>query len=139
MSAESAFQPGVRPDGARALESACRHQRGSALLQDQAERSSAQFPSQVFAQALLRCLKCLNLCSPAAVRRPGLARAGFVFTYRIVITNTGHERVRLLSRRWEIIDFEGAEESVQGPGVVGKNPDLLPGQEFEYTSSRRIP
>lgn len=58
----------------------------------------------------------------------------FSFSYRVVITNEGDERVKLLSRHWLIINAEGNEEVVDGPGVIGYSPDLLPGESFEYAS-----
>ena len=58
----------------------------------------------------------------------------YFFSYRITVTNEGDEKVKLLSRHWIIIDSEGNREDVRGPGVVGKTPDLGPGETFEYTS-----
>ena len=45
-----------------------------------------------------------------------------------------HDTVQLMSRHWIITDGMGKVEDVQGPGVVGKQPVLAPGQSFEYTS-----
>ncbi len=56
----------------------------------------------------------------------------FVYTARI--TNEGPVTVQLLSRHWVITDARGHIEEVQGPGVVGVQPTLKPGQAFEYTS-----
>ncbi len=58
----------------------------------------------------------------------------FVFAYKITISNEGNRRVRLLSRRWVIINGDGDREDVAGRGVVGKTPSLAPGDMFEYTS-----
>lgn len=58
----------------------------------------------------------------------------FVWGYRIVIANNSPERVQLLSRYWHITDGNGQVEEVRGPGVVGEQPELDPGDEFEYTS-----
>jgi ApaG protein len=63
---------------------------------------------------------------------PGHAR--WFFAYRIQITNLGDERVQLLSRHWIISDAHGRIEEVRGPGVVGEQPTLEPGESFEYTS-----
>ena len=57
------------------------------------------------------------------------------FTYTIRIANRGDETVRLLSRHWVITDANGKVEEVRGPGVVGQQPTLSPGEEFEYTSA----
>ena len=42
--------------------------------------------------------------------------------------------MQLLSRRWTITDGNGRVEEVRGPGVIGEQPTLRPGQAFEYTS-----
>jgi ApaG protein len=58
----------------------------------------------------------------------------YFFAYRIRITNVGEETVQLLSRHWLISDGDGKTEHVRGPGVVGEQPVLEPGETFEYTS-----
>lgn len=58
----------------------------------------------------------------------------FVWGYRVVIANRSRQTVRLLSRYWRITDATGHIEEVQGAGVVGEQPELDPGDEFEYTS-----
>ena len=58
----------------------------------------------------------------------------YVFAYKVVITNEGDTRAKLLSRRWIIINSDGDREDVEGPGVVGYTPELEPGESFEYTS-----
>jgi ApaG protein len=58
----------------------------------------------------------------------------YFFAYRIRISNQGEETVQLLRRHWVITDGEGRVEHVQGPGVVGEQPVLAPGESFEYTS-----
>lgn len=58
----------------------------------------------------------------------------FVFGYRIQIDNQGGETVQLLNRHWRITDAFGRTMEVRGPGVVGKQPVLAPGETFEYTS-----
>jgi ApaG protein len=58
----------------------------------------------------------------------------WVFQYTVRITNQGTETVQLLSRHWIIEDaFEQIQE-VKGPGVVGKQPVLAPGESFKYSS-----
>ena len=61
------------------------------------------------------------------------------FVYMIRIVNEGSETVRLISRHWIITDANGEVEEVRGPGVVGKQPVLRPGTEFEYTSFCPLP
>jgi ApaG protein len=58
----------------------------------------------------------------------------FVFAYTITITNKGNDVVQLRSRRWIITDGLGDVEEVEGPGVVGEQPVLRPGESFRYTS-----
>jgi ApaG protein len=58
----------------------------------------------------------------------------FVWAYRVRIENQGPETVRLLRRTWQITDARGRTQHVHGPGVVGEQPLLGPGQAFEYTS-----
>ncbi|MCC6764743.1 MAG: Co2+/Mg2+ efflux protein ApaG [Deltaproteobacteria bacterium] len=57
------------------------------------------------------------------------------FAYRVRITNGGDAATQLLTRHWVITDANGKVEEVRGPGVVGKQPVLEPGQSFEYTSA----
>ena len=56
------------------------------------------------------------------------------FLYTIKITNEGTGTVQLLTRHWIITDASGHVEEVRGPGVVGEQPILGPGESFEYTS-----
>ncbi|MFO0664679.1 MAG: Co2+/Mg2+ efflux protein ApaG [Polyangiaceae bacterium] len=58
----------------------------------------------------------------------------YVFAYTIRISNEGTANAQLRSRHWVITDGNGKVEEVRGPGVVGKQPALEPGQAFEYTS-----
>ena len=56
------------------------------------------------------------------------------FAYRIRIHYRGQVPVQLLNRHWVITDAHGSVEEVRGPGVVGEQPLLAPGESFEYTS-----
>ena len=58
----------------------------------------------------------------------------FVWAYRVRIENQGQETVRLMRRTWQITDARGRTQHVHGPGVIGEQPLLGPGQSFEYTS-----
>jgi ApaG protein len=71
--------------------------------------------------------------------RSDLAASCFFFSYRVRITNVGEETAQLLSREWIITDAEGNVERVVGPGVVGEQPVLGPGESFEYTSFCPLP
>ncbi|HIF93468.1 MAG: Co2+/Mg2+ efflux protein ApaG [Myxococcales bacterium] len=61
------------------------------------------------------------------------------FLYRIRISNVGDTTVQLRNRHWTIVDGTGHTEEVHGPGVVGEQPTLEPGQSFEYTSGCPLP
>lgn len=58
----------------------------------------------------------------------------YVFAYTITIENVGRIAAKLLSRRWLITDGDGRIEEVYGPGVVGEQPLLQPGEAFRYRS-----
>jgi ApaG protein len=58
----------------------------------------------------------------------------YVFSYTIQISNESSETVQLKSRHWHILHGNGRREEVRGPGVVGEQPILHPGESFEYTS-----
>lgn len=58
----------------------------------------------------------------------------FVFAYTITITNTGNIAAQLISRHWTITDATDQVQEVRGLGVVGEQPLLKPGENFEYTS-----
>ena len=56
------------------------------------------------------------------------------FLYTVRLTNEGRETVKLISRHWIITDALGEAQEVRGPGVVGRQPVLEPGESFQYTS-----
>src|SRR5207248_4495169 len=58
----------------------------------------------------------------------------WVFQYTVRITNQGLDTVRLLSRHWIITDAYERVEHVRGPGVIGQQPTLAPGESFQYSS-----
>ena len=58
----------------------------------------------------------------------------FVWGYRIVITNRSGQTVQLRDRHWRITDALGKMDEVTGEGVVGEQPVLEPGEQFEYSS-----
>lgn len=68
---------------------------------------------------------------------PGEQR--FLWAYTIEITNVGSETVQLLNRYWQITDARGQVQEVRGPGVVGEQPVLAPGDAFTYTSGCPLP
>ena len=62
----------------------------------------------------------------------------YVFAYTIDIRNNGESPVKLLKRHWRIIDDNNKVEEVIGEGVVGQQPEIHPGQSFQYTSGAVI-
>ncbi len=58
----------------------------------------------------------------------------YVFAYTVRISNEGKKPAQLINRHWVITHGSGRVEEVRGPGVVGAQPRLEPGQHFEYTS-----
>ena len=60
--------------------------------------------------------------------------AHYVWAYQVTIENHGQIAVQLRNRAWSITDATGHTQEVRGPGVVGEQPVLQPGQSFEYTS-----
>jgi ApaG protein len=59
----------------------------------------------------------------------------FVWAYTIEIENRGADSVQLISRFWRITDENGLTQEVEGPGVVGQQPVIPPGESFRYTSA----
>ena len=62
------------------------------------------------------------------------AEGQYVWAYRVRIENNGVHTVQLLRRHWRITDALGRMKEVKGPGVVGEQPVLRPGDAYEYTS-----
>ncbi len=58
----------------------------------------------------------------------------YVFAYTVRVRNEGTEPASLRSRHWIITDGNDKVEEVRGPGVIGRQPSLAPGEEFEYSS-----
>src|SRR4051795_4275102 len=63
----------------------------------------------------------------------------YVWAYHVRIENGGRETVQLRGRPWETPDSFGRRQEVRGPGVVGEEPVLKPGESFEYTSGVPLP
>ncbi|MCP1198608.1 Co2+/Mg2+ efflux protein ApaG [Notoacmeibacter sp. MSK16QG-6] len=58
----------------------------------------------------------------------------FVWAYRVTIANGSDRAVQLRRRYWKITDGAGRVEEVEGAGVVGEEPRLMPGESYTYTS-----
>src|SRR5689334_19568166 len=67
------------------------------------------------------------------------AESHYVWAYHVRIENRGRETVQLRRRHWKITDNRGQMQEVRGPGVVGEQPVLAPGESFEYTSGTPLP
>ena len=65
-------------------------------------------------------------------------RQRWYFTYTVRIANEGTETITLVSRHWIITDGSNKVKEVKGPGVVGQQPMLAPGQAHEYTSGCQL-
>jgi ApaG protein len=63
----------------------------------------------------------------------------YLWSYTVTIENNGAEPVQLISRFWHITDGMGNVKEVRGPGVVGAQPLIPPGQSFQYTSGCPLP
>ena len=61
------------------------------------------------------------------------------FLYTVTISNEGDDTVQLMTRHWVITDGNSRVEEVKGPGVVGEQPVLHPGESFTYTSGCPLP
>jgi ApaG protein len=62
----------------------------------------------------------------------------FAFAYTVTIRNTGDVAAQLVARHWVITDAAGQVEEVRGLAVVGHQPLLKPGEQFEYASWMRL-
>lgn len=58
----------------------------------------------------------------------------FAFAYSITVHNHGSQSAQLLARHWIITDGNGQKQEVRGPGVIGQQPHIAPGQSHSYTS-----
>lgn len=65
-------------------------------------------------------------------------RSKYVFAYAVTIKNTGQVAAQVISRLWTITDANNHVENVRGLGVVGHQPLLQPGEQFDYTSGSSL-
>lgn len=77
---------------------------------------------------------------PAYVReQSNPSQDHYFFSYTVRIHNQSDRQVQLLARHWLIMDAYGEVQEVRGPGVVGLQPTLRPGEIFEYSSFCPLP
>jgi ApaG protein len=76
----------------------------------------------------------VTVASAFRPERSDPAQRRWLFSYTVRIANEGEAPAQLVARHWIITDATGAREEVVGDGVVGRQPRLAPGEEFEYTS-----
>jgi ApaG protein len=62
------------------------------------------------------------------------ARGRWFWAYHIRIENDGPQAIQLLTRHWVITDGRGARHSVEGEGVIGEQPTIMPGGSYDYVS-----
>jgi ApaG protein len=84
-------------------------------------------------EAVTRGVRVQVLAEYSPERSAPTARRWF-FLYTVTIANESDVTVQLLTRHWIISDANGRVEEVKGPGVVGEQPVLQPGESFTYTS-----
>ena len=63
----------------------------------------------------------------------------WVWAYQVEIVNLGVSTIQLMSRRWTITDARGHVEEVVGPGVIGEQPVIAPGDSYSYASGCPLP
>lgn len=81
---------------------------------------------------------CVNVQSSYIASQSDPEEDRYVFAYTITIRNLGRTAVQLLGRYWLITNGNGRETEVQGEGVIGEQPLIEAGSEFQYTSGAVI-
>lgn len=121
------------PSSGRVFSPACVHVPGVLIMSQTAVQTAKPRGSQTETRGVR------VVVHPAFIPEQSDAAARqFLFSYRIRITNTSAAPAKLLSRHWVIVDAHGEREEVRGPGVVGQQPRLEPGQSFEYSSFSQL-
>tara|TARA_B100000795_G_C22779232_1_gene431421 strand:+ start:856 stop:1242 length:387 start_codon:yes stop_codon:yes gene_type:complete len=62
----------------------------------------------------------------------------YVFSYHIEIANENDFPVQLISRKWFVLDSKCEQYEVQGPGVIGEQPIIKQGANYEYESGTQL-
>jgi len=92
-----------------------------------------RFATAPMSEALTRGIR-VEVLSQHSPENSRPAQGEWVFQYTVRITNQSAETVQLVSRHWIITDALEQVEEVRGPGVVGEQPTLAPGEGFQYSS-----
>jgi ApaG protein len=96
---------------------------------------ASRYPAGVFtSEAVTRRIR-VRVQSSYVPERSEPEHGNWFFIYTVEIANQGEEAAQLVSRHWIITDANGAVQEVRGPGVVGEQPLLEPGESFTYTSA----
>jgi len=61
-----------------------------------------------------------------------------VFSYQIIIENNSNHTIKLLKRRWLVLDAADYDYEIEGNGVIGEQPILLPGEKHTYESGSQL-
>jgi len=88
-------------------------------------------------QAITRGIE-VNVESFFLPEQSNLDQGQYVFAYRVQLKNRSDQTVQLISRHWIITDAEGHVNEVKGEGVVGEQPTLKPGEDYEYMSGSHL-
>lgn len=95
----------------------------------------SRYPAGVFTSEAITGGVRVRVESSYVPERSEPERGSWFFIYTVEVANLGTETVQLVSRHWIITDADGTVREVKGPGVVGEQPTLEPGQSFTYTSA----
>ncbi|WP_413111222.1 Co2+/Mg2+ efflux protein ApaG [Thaumasiovibrio sp. DFM-14] len=80
----------------------------------------------------------IQIVSHFETNQPAPTTQHYAFSYTITIDNIGQYPIQLLRRRWLITDANGKQMHVEGDGVIGQQPHIAPGEQFQYTSGTLI-
>ncbi len=61
-----------------------------------------------------------------------------VFSYQVIIENNSNHTIKLLKRRWLVLDAADYDYEIEGNGVIGEQPILLPGEKHTYESGSQL-
>lgn len=100
--------------------------------------ADVQFANAPVSEAVTESIR-VEVLARHAPETTSVNKGEWVFQYTVRITNQGAEPVQLLSRHWIITDALEQVREVRGPGVIGQQPVLQPGESFKYSSWCPLP